>query len=186
MQPLFYVVVTTPKTNEPNNTNYFGALIHVSQLLLSLGRKDSYDRHTRLLQSTILGKHLIASELQPFNGSGGICLQLSNSMNSDKDEYGVHEHEKDGIYSSRDTYCIYCTTTILAQEYCIFHLFYYGHGSVMLRYFGGLHSIKHPDITTSLFGRFPPKLPVPSILQNRRRKFLVYKSVHRRHIIKLT
>lgn len=44
--------------------NYFEALIHVSQLLLSLGLKDSYGRHARLLQSAILGERLIALELQ--------------------------------------------------------------------------------------------------------------------------
>lgn len=75
-------------------------------------------------------------------------------MNNGRDEYGVHEDEKDGIYSSRDTFCIYCTNTILAQEYCIFQLFYYDNGSVMLRYFGGLHSIKHPVMTSPLIGRF--------------------------------
>lgn len=69
------VCVCTRVLYFPTPSYYFVTLHSLVLFLLTLQLKGGYGRHAWLLQSGILGEHLIASEPQPLNGCGSTCLK---------------------------------------------------------------------------------------------------------------
>lgn len=90
----------------PKITIYFESIIHVG-------------RHARLLPISHPGRAFNCFGAAAIYGSGGTCFLKKRQLSKSVTSGGVHEQEDD-IYSSRDTFCIYCTKTPKLLGMCLF------------------------------------------------------------------